>query len=449
MSMMKKRISEHQNTIKKVVHFLSVDVWRVPLKDLSLGKTFLIMQLRILILALRGISEDKVLLRAPALTFYSIFSIVPAMALAFSIARGFGLEIYVERQLMIALAGREEVLHWVMELTEVFLEQLHLHGGTLAAGGLALLLFSITMLLANMENSFNEIWQVGRGRPWIRKLSDYLAIILIAPVFFILSSTVTVFLNTQIKEINIIILSPLLLFMVRLTPFVLIWIVLTLLYLTMPNTQVKFSSALIAGIISGTILQLIQWGYVSFQIGATTYSTMYGSFAAFPLLLLWMQISWIAVLFGAELSFANQNIENYEFEVKVGNISPINKKILSLYILQQLVANFQRGKKPQTPDEVSKTLHIPNSLVRSILNDLEAVGLISDTKTDHPKKNAYQPAIDIHTISIKMALEHLDNKGTDVLIAKPSPTLKTLKETLHEFYSLLEQSDHNKLLKDL
>ena len=445
--MVKKRVTEFQNWFNKVVHFLSVDIWRVSFKDLSLGKTLLIKQLRILILAFRGTREDKVLLRAPALTFYSIFSIIPAVALAFGIAKGFGLEMYVEQQLQIALAGREEVLSWLMELTETFLRQFD--GGTLAVVGLIILLYTITMLLVNMEKSFNEIWQVSKGRPWTRKFTDYFAMMFIAPLFFIMAGVATVYLNTQIHEASGAILNPLLLILVRILPYILIWTVLTLLYIVMPNTNVQFSSALIAGIISGTIFQFVQWAYITFQIGATTHNTLYGSFAALPLLLLWMQVSWIVVLFGAELSYAYHNVDKYEFEAETKNISPFNKKILSLYVLKLLVKNFQKGEAPLTPGEVSKTLQIPNSLVRSILNNLEVVGLVSETRTDHTKKSAYQPAIDIHTISIKMVLERLDKKGMDVLIAKSSPALDAIKKTLQDFYTLLEQSERNKLLKDL
>ncbi len=447
--MIKKNISGFKERLKDIIHFIRVDIWRISLNDLSRGKTFLVTQLRILILTIRGLGEDKVLLRAPALTFYSIFIVVPALALAFSVARGFGLEVYLVHQLQIALEGREEVLNWALELTESFLNQLQLHGGALAAAGLGLLLSSLLMLLANMENSFNEIWQVDRSRPLSRKLSDYLAIIIVAPVFLVLSSAVTVFLNTAIREIEIIFLSPLLLFLVRLAPFLLIWIVLTLLYIIMPNTYVKFSSALVAAVIAGTILQLIQWGYISLQVGAATYSTMYGSFAAFPLLLLWMQASWLAVLFGAELSFANQNIEAYRLEKEIKDISPLNKKILTLYIMHLLVINFQNGSEPFTPEKISKTLQIPGSLVRNILGELEKAGLINATQTGRPRESAYQPAQDIQTLSIKTILEKLDYKGRDVLIAKPAPALEEIKDTLKEFYNLLEKSEQNKLLKDL
>ncbi len=444
---MKKQILNLQQTVKKTVQFLGVDIWRTSVKELTPGKSFLIMQLRVLALALRGVREDKVLLRAPALTFYSLLSIVPAVALAFGIAQGFGLEMYLERQMRAALVGREEVYRFLMELTESFLHQIH--GGTIAVFGLAFLLYTITMLLSNIEKSFNEIWQVSKGRPWFRKFSDYFAMMFIAPLFFIVAGAATVYLNTQIQEISSTILSPLLLSLGRLTPYILIWIVFTLLYIIMPNTNVQFSSALVAGIIAGTIFQLVQWGYIAFQIGVSSYGAMYGSFAAVPLLLIWMQVSWAVVLFGAELSYANHNVENYEFEAETRNISPFNRKVLSLYILQLLVSNFQKGERPLTPKQVSGTLHIPNNLVRNILNELEEVKLVSVIKVNQTKKSAYQPALDINSISIKIVLERLDHKGMDVLIAKSSPILHELKKNLHNFYTLIEGSDKNKLLKDL
>ncbi len=433
--------------VEKMAQFLLVDIWRISSNRLTPGKSFLLNQLRIMVIAFRGVKEDKILLRAPALTFYSLFSIVPVAALAFGIAQGFGMERYLEMQLQATLGGREEVYYWLMELTEMLLDEIH--GGTLAAFGLVTLIYTITMLLNNIEKSFNEIWQVSRGRPLSRKLSDYFAMIFVLPIFFIMASVVTVYLNTRVEEVNGAIIDLPLMIIAYLFPYLIIWILFTLLFMVMPNTRVRFKSALIAGIISGTVFQLAQWGYIAFQIGAARFGAMYGSFAALPLLMIWMQISWIIVLFGAELSYANHNVGSYEFEFETRNISPFNKKILSLYVLQFLITNFMHGAGPSTPDRVSHSLHIPNSLVRSILNDLAEAGLINPVRTEFDKESSYQPALDINQISIKTALEHLEHKGTDTLIAKPTSALETLKTTLDHFGALIEESDHNKLLKDL
>ncbi len=444
---MKKKISAYKRYTRKATRFLKTDIWRVSLKELSPRDSFLVKQLRVLILALRGVREDNILLRAPALTFYSMFSIVPVVALAFGIAKGFGLEMYVERQVEAALAGREEVFNWVMEIVDTFFRETH--GGTVAAVGLAILLYTITMLLVNIEESFNRIWQVHKSRPWSRRFSDYFAMMFLAPLFFIMASAATVFLNTQIQQADNGLLNPVMLGFVRLIPYLLIWTIFTLLYIIMPNTNVRISSAAIAGVIAGTIFQLVQWAYIAFQIGAAKYGAIYGSFAAVPLLLLWMQVSWIVVLFGAELSFASQHVKNYEFEAETKNISLLNKRILAVYILQQIVKNFQKGEKPMNSDQLSEALHIPNSITRNILNDLEDTGLVSATETSHLKENAFQPAVDTHTISIRMIIERLDKKGMNVLIAKPTPALEQIKAALLKFYNILENADENRLLKDL
>jgi len=444
---MDEKLREIQSLINQAVRFVTTDIWRMPLSEMPLGKNFFITQLRIFFLALRGVREDQLQLRAPALTLFSAFSIIPALALAFSIARGFGLEMYVERQLQIALTGREEVLNWLLELTRTFLTEFR--EGLLAVFGTVLLLYTITMLLVHIERSFNEIWQVSRGRTLARKFTDYFAIMFIAPLFFIMAGAATVFINAQIQETGSAILSPLLLLLVRFLPYLLIWIVFTLIYIVMPNTSVKFTAALYAGIIAGTIFQAVQWIYIKFQIGVSTYNALYGSFAALPLLLLWMQVSWLVVLFGAELSYAKHNVAKYEFEAETRNISPLNRKVLALYILHHLVQNFQQGNKPQTPGQISRNLEIPNNLVRNILNELEAVRLISQIRTEKPSETAYQPAIDIQAITIRMVLERLDQKGLNILIAKPSPLLNKLKRTLEEFYAAQQDSAGDRHLKDL
>ncbi len=416
------------------------------------GRSILIKQLRILMLALRGFNEDRVSLRASALTYYTLFSIVPIVGLAFGIAKGFGLEAYLEGQLQAALQGREEVFNWIMSFSKSMLETAR--GGMVAGVGLIILIYTIFMVMHNIETSFNDIWQVKKMRDWTRMLSDYFAVMFIGPLFLILSGAATVFLNTQVSQFSENIrflgfLSPVLFFLMNLVPYLLIWMMLTILYMIMPNTKVKFSSALIAGIIAGTLFQLIQWGYIYFQVGVSRYNAIYGSFAALPLLLLVMQITWLVVLFGAELSYANQNVENYEFEAESQNISPLNKKILSLYVMQLLICFFRDGITPPDSSKIGHNLEMPNKLVRSILNDLVEVKLVNEIKVNGSKEIGYQPALDINQISIQMVMERLDKKGIDFMLVKNTEALTALKSAVESFHKKLEASNHNQLLKDL
>ncbi len=449
---MAKKTKAATNKINKARRFVERDIWRIPLKELSPKKSFLIRQLRILLLAVRGFNEDKLRIQASALTYYTLLSIIPVVAMAFGIAKGFGLETYLEKQLQEALAGREEVLSWIINLSTSLLKTIH--GGIIAGIGMFILIFTVMKVLNNIERAFNDIWQISKPRSLSRKLSDYFAMMFIAPIFFILAGGANVFITTQIQHITenfafFGFMSPVLLFMVRLIPFVLIWIMLTIIYMVMPNTNVKFSSALIAGIIAGTLFQLAQWGYIHFQIGVSRYNTIYGSFAAFPLMLIWMQISWLIILFGAELSFANQNIKHYEFESETANISPYSKKILSLYILNFLVKNFHQGKPPATSSDISHKLEIPNKLVRNILNNLVKTRLVSETKGSYAKEVLFQPGIDINQITVISAINKLEKQGYNEVIAKPSEELSKLKETLDHFNKTMETNSKNKLLKDI
>jgi len=449
---MEKKGNSYSEKIKKGIHFLEKDIWQIPLRELPKGKSFIIRQLRILLLSFRGFNEDKVTLRASALTYYTLFSIVPVVGLAFGIAKGFGLEAYLVKQLETALSGREEVLEWILSFSQSMLETAR--GGMVAGVGLIILLYTIFQVMNNIETSFNDIWQVKKARDWTRMLSDYFAMMFIAPLFFILSSAATVFLNTQVHLIAdklkyLGFLSPVLIWMVNLIPYLLIWIMLTIIYMVMPNTRVKFSSALLAGLIAGTLFQFVQWAYIFFQIGVSRYNAIYGSFAALPLLLMWLQISWLVVLFGAELAYANQNVENYEFDAESQHISPLNKKIISLYIMHFLTQMFQEGETPPGSEKIAHMLEIPNKLVRSILNDLVEVKLVSETKTGHTKEVGYQPALDINKISIQMVLDRLDRLGLDFMVVKNTLAFDAIINSLENFKKNLETSKQNLLLKDL
>lgn len=449
---MAKKKNTASERIKKARRFVESDIWRIPLRELSPKQSFLIRQLRIVLIAFRGFSEDKVRIQASALTYYTLLSIVPIVAMALGIAKGFGLEAYLENLLQQALAGREEMLRWILSFSKSWLETTH--GGMIAGAGFIILIYIVMRVLNKVESAFNDIWQISKPRPWSRKLSDYFAMMLIAPIFLIMAGGATVFLKTQIENIteNLALLgfmSPVLLFLVRLIPYALIWIMLTIVYMVMPNTNVKFSSALIAGIIAGTAFQLTQLGYIHFQIGVSRYNAIYGSFAAIPLLLIWMQISWLIILFGAEISFANQNVEHYEFEAETANISHNSKKILSLYILHYLVKNFYHSKPPVTSGDISHKLEIPNKLVRNILNHLSGTKLVSEIQGSHAKELLYQPAMDINQITIISALSKFEKEGYNEIIAKPSEELSKIKDTLEHFNKTLEARPENTLLKDI
>jgi membrane protein len=436
----------------KAVGFAKQDIWRIRRTELPPGKSFFINLLRVLILSIRGFDEDKCQLRASALTFYSLISIVPVAAMAFGIAKGFGFEKMLETQLRDKLAGHEEVLNNIIQFSHSLLE--NTKGGLLAGIGLIVLFWAVVKVLGQIEDSINDIWGIKEQRTLGRKFSDYLSLMLICPVLVILSSSVTVFVTTQVtlimEKITFLgVFSPLVFFLLKLLPFGLLWGLFTFLYLFMPNTKVRFTSGLLAGIIAGTIFQAVQWAYITFQIGVANYNAIYGSFAAVPLFLVWLQLSWLIVLYGAELSFAHQNVDTYEFEPDALLASRRLKTLLSLRIAHHLIKNFAAGAPPSTAQQMSQDLDIPIRLVNELLFDLVGSGILSGTETDPGGERGFQPARDIDGLTIQHIIDAMEVRGLNAMPFAHTQAFAALSEALESFRQAVEKLPANRKLKDL
>jgi membrane protein len=422
---------------------INVIIWHTPLSEISKGKTFLVRQMRIVILAARGFSNDKVQLRASALTFYSLLSVIPVVAIAFAIAKGFGLDQNLEQIINEKFQTYQQVLTPLLEKARTAIEQTR--GGYMAGVGMIILFWSVMSLLQHIESSFNHIWQIRSSRPWYRKFTDYL---------IILSSSMTVFISTELTDFMakapiLSFFKPLISFLIKFAPYLLSWITLTVLFIIMPNAKVKFVPALISGIIAGTFLQVLQWFYIDLQFGILKLSAIYGSFALVPLFILFVQSSWIIVLLGAELSFANQNISRYEFESEALNISNYQKRALVIMILNMIIRNFSIGEKPVSAEYIATTLKIPVRLARDVLQDLSSVNLVSIIHENENKERLYQPALDINRLSVSFVFSRLDKKGIEQTMVVKNKDYDKVISMLEKFDKLIAKSDSNILIKDL
>jgi membrane protein len=441
-----------KNLYSKVIHFLQKGIWRISFKEMPKHMVIMIKQLRIVLLAFRGYREDKVSLRSSALTFYSMLSVVPVAAMAFGISKIAGIEKPLIKYLNDQFTGQQEVLEWIIKFANSFLE--NTKGGLIAGAGFIILIWSVMNVFGNIESSFNAIWQVRQGRDWFRKFSDYISMLIIAPILLVSSSSATVFFRTSFEQLSsdVIILSmigPLVTVLLKLIPMVLIWLLLTMVFMVMPNTKVNFKSAFIAGIISGTLFIVVQWLYIFFQIGVSKYNAIYGSFAALPLFLVWLQMSWLIVLFGAEISFAVQNVEKYEFEPDTQNISHFSWRVLTLLITHLLVKNFSKGEKAFTISEMSKKLEIPIRLTSDIIYSLVDCGIVSEINTIYEKEKAYQPAQDINNLTISYVLNAIDHSGTDKILAADSTEKDQVKKILNDFDIAIQNSKGTMHIKDV
>jgi membrane protein len=427
-------------------------IWHTSLSDISKGKSFIFKQLRIIVLAARGFMNDKVQLRASSLTLYSLLSVVPIAAIAFAIAKGFGLDQNLQDLVAKELKTQPEVLHWLINVSGNALKETR--GGYMAGIGVIILFWSVMSLLDQIESSFNHIWQIRLPRPWYRKFTDYITLMLITPIFIILSSSITVFIGIELSDFlsrsSILdFFKPVVSFLVKFTPYLLTWISLTIIFMVMPNTKVKFVPAFFAGIVSGSIIQVLQWLYIDLQFGISKLSAIYGSFAAIPLFIIWLQASWTVVLIGAELSFANQNISRYEYESDSLNVSHFQKKALVLLIMNRIIRNFSAGEKPVSAENIAGLLKIPVRLATDLLQDLTNVDLVSEIHINEHKERLYQPALDINRMTVSFVLDRLEKKGTDFKIIAQDREYDKVLAMLEKFDKLLDKSDSNILLKDL
>lgn len=433
--------------LSKVNSYLNTDIWRIRLADYPRTKSLLLQQLRIVALALRGYREDSCKFRASALTFYSLLSIVPVIAMLFGIAKGFGLEKRVETEILARFKGQEEVAQRIVTFANSLLE--NAQGGLVAGVGVMILFWSVIKVLGNIEYSFNEIWGVTKPRSLGRKFSDYFSLILVCPILMVVAGSATVVVSSQVRLLLekipfLNFLGPALLLPLKLLPYCTLWVTFTFIFIFMPNTKVKLKSGLVAGVVAGTLFQLVQWAYINLQIGAAQYGAIYGSFAALPLFLVWLQMSWLILLLGAEIAFAVQNVQTYEFEPDCLSISHSRRILLSLLIVKLIVTRFCAGESAWDASVISRALEIPIRLVRQILQELVEANILSEIrKREEDKEVLYQPARDVATLTIKRIVDALENRGDSHVPVVASEELKKLTDTVAALDEVVERAPAN------
>lgn len=402
--------------IEKIKHFFTKQLWITDFENLSKPKAFLLQQLRVIVLAYRGFKEDNILLRSSALTFYTLISIVPIIAMAFGIAKGFGFEEKLDKSIQQYFEHQQQVSDLLIEFSHSFLN--NAKGGLVAGLGLIMLFWSVMKVLGNIELSFNAVWGIKTPRTLVRKFAEYLSIMLIAPVFIVLSSGLTILFSSVGQNLfaadnGLNLLGPIVQYLIKLSPYVLIWFLFTFIYVAIPNTKVKIKYALVAGIIAGSSFNILEWFYFNFQIGAVQYNAVYGSFAALPLFLVWVQSSWIIVLFGCEIAFAGQHVKRYEYEKEINNISVAHKKKITLVIIFHLNRHFNNGESAITANSFCEQLKLPIRLVQGILNDLIKTGIASEIIDETTENTKYALARTLNHLKISEIIALLETNGNN------------------------------------
>lgn len=421
------------------MRFVEDDLWTLQKGDLSGRQWPVVRALRIVLIAVRRSLENSVQVRASALTYYTLMSLVPMVALAFGLARGFGLEEALHRVVSEHLADYPDLVDRIIGFADRLLARTG--RGVVAGVGVAVLFWTVVKVFSNIEKSFNAIWQVGASRSMLRRFSDYLSMIVMLPIVLIAASSANVLLKTHLQaaseEVGIInTLSPMLLFMLRTLPSLLVTVVFCLLYAVMPNAKVKAVPAIIAGLVAGVGFVGLQWGYFTFQVGVSKYNAIYGSLAAIPLLLVWMQLSWLVILFGAELSYAIQNVQLYESEGRYGDLKPRQMKELSLLLMISIAERFVSGEAAYTSEELSKKHSLPLRLTNRLLNWMQGANLVVLVESSDAREG-WQPQRSLDYYTVRCVFDSYDEYGQSIEWRDGS------RERIEKLYELYRENGKN------
>lgn len=356
------------------------------------------------------ITQKRLIDTASNLTYSTMLAIVPIMAVVFAIARGFGYSIYIEKWFTTSLQSQPEVAETLISFVNSYLK--HTQKGMFLGIGLIFMLWTVLMLISNIEKAFNDIWQVKHQRSIFRTFTDYIALLFLIPIVIVISSGLSILiaaLNHQLHDVFVI--GPMMSFFIESSPYVLLSIAFTMLYVFMPNTKVRLKSAIVPGIFAGVCMQLFQQIYINSQIWISNYNAIYGSFAILPFLLLWMQTSWIICLIGAEISYCRQNADDF-FHIQQQEPSFNSRIAVSWRIMQMVERRFKKGKPALTALEIKKELQIPMRIVNTLLYDLQRIHflaeIIYDEKGDTPQ---YIPAEDTANLTREALLQRMSDLG--------------------------------------
>lgn len=435
--------------IRHLIRYLKQELWKTQVADLTAPRRYFVMYLKIVLLAAREFRQDRANVRASALTLYSLLSIVPVMALVFGIAKGFGLENLLQGWLYTQFPQQRQLMEQAMVFAMRTLE--NAQGGWVAGAGVVFLIYTVVSMIGNIESAFNQIWSIAKQRSWSRKFSDYLSLILVGPFLILGASSLNVYVGTVVSRAAeaaplSALLSPVARLALSLGPFLLLWILFSFTYVFLPATKVRLLSGLLGGAVAALLYQVVQSFYIDLQVGVSRANAIYGSFAALPLFLIWLQLSWNIVLFGAELTYHHQNFDVNEKEERLPVLSFRAIKRLSLGICDYVVVRFLRGEPPPTGEQISLDLRIPMRVLNDILVRLIQARILAETPATVPEENAYLPARDPHLITPVAIMEALESQGENLENAEGEAAWERYSPLLDAFSRCVREHPSNRPL---
>lgn len=390
-------------------------LWTTDPLQLSRWRRMTLRTIRRIVMSVELFISRNLSAHAAALTYSSVLSAVPILAIVFAISRGFGFSHLIEEKLKENVRFTPEMTQTLMDFINSYLERAK--GGVFIGVGLIMLFYTLINLTTNIETAFNTIWQVKNSRNIYRQAVDYISVFFLLPIIIVITSGLQIFLlgiGRFLPDFTFI--NATVEVLVQLSPYALASLAFILLYKMMPNTMVHWRATFFPGFIAGICFMLLQWFYIHSQLWISSYNAIYGSFAAIPLFMLWLQLSWTLCLFGAQLSYANQMEADFAFEKLVPHLSNAAHDRAGIQVMECLCRAFD-SSEALTAQDISTQTGLPISLINSLLYELTADAdhpLVSEVLRGRRQTPYFQPARPTNQINEQVVLEYFYHLGDEL-----------------------------------
>jgi membrane protein len=432
--------------MQNIRQFFFHDLWHADTKLLPKYKEFGYTVVKIVSVTYDEWETGRLVYRASALTYFTLLSIVPVFALLFGVAKGFGMDALLTQWMQDHLDWAGDALPTILSFTKSLLA--HTKGGLIAGISLLFIFYSVIQMLGHIERALNDIRYVEKQRTWVRRFTDYLTMMILTPVFLIASSSAMIYLSHTLKTVadqNEI--SWLFRAFFSFVPYLMSWVLFACMYTIMPNAKVKIKPVIIASIIAGSVFQLWQFVYVNFQVGVANYNAIYGSFAALPLLLIFLYYTWIIFLLGANIAYIIENIKRIEIERNVVSLSMRKQKIAYLFLVHYIVKCFERREEPPVVLTLAKAIKLPEHVIQSMLTKLTDAGILREMVLHGSDKTGYQPAFAIVQMTLGMLMETIEKKIDEQGSLRDVEITNRLEAVFDEYDEQFSKA--NVLIKDI
>ncbi|MEJ2254599.1 MAG: YihY/virulence factor BrkB family protein [Nitrospirota bacterium] len=384
-------------------------IWETRKEDLDRPRAVLLTLVRYACVVGRTVRERQLTLRAMSLVYTTLLSLVPLLAVSFSVLKAFGVHNRIEPLLYRFLAPLGPKAGEITDRVVEFVSRVN--AGVLGSLGLVMFVYTVISLLQKVETTFNELWRVQAPRSFARRFSDYMSVILVGPVlvFAALGLTASVMSAEFIQ--SLLAFEPLgrvVRFLARLLPYLMVSGAFTFLYSFLPNRKVKLSSALVGGVVAGVLWETAGWGFAAFIVTSTKYTAIYSGFAILIFFMIWLYVSWLILIVGAVISFYHQH-PRYVARKRPKDL--LNTRLLeraSLLVMFLVALRFARDRDPWSMDELVDETGLPIEAVQAVVETLEHRRLLQRTGED---LDALLPGRSLDTIALTDILEALRPEG--------------------------------------